>query len=153
MTDDRKYRQRGYQDSDRGRSGPRPGHTPQKPKEPYDPRIPRDPKTPNFPGFRQVFKCARCGRVESAEVGTASRCGGCGVDLRTCLNCESFDPGARFECTQTIPVRVSPKDTANGCTLFSPRVQVERETGSAPAAESRGSTSAAKKALDDLFKF
>jgi hypothetical protein len=37
---------------------------------------------------------------------------------------------------------------ANACTLFSPRVQVERETGSTPV----GGASNAKKAFDDLFK-
>ena len=59
MSDDRKYRQRGYQDS-----GPRE-RTPQAPKkpiEPYDPRTPRDPRVPNMPGFREVFRCTRCGK-------------------------------------------------------------------------------------------
>jgi hypothetical protein len=74
------------------------------------------------------------------------------VDLRACIHCESFDPGARFECRQTtLTARVSPKDTANTCALFAPRVQVERETGSTPAGSSPSSS--AKKALDDLFKF
>jgi hypothetical protein len=105
---------------------------------------------PNVPGFRQVFRCARCGHVESTEIGSASRCGKCGVDLRACIHCESFDPGARFECRQHLTRRVSPKDAANACPLFAPRVQVERETGSqAPAS----GPSAARKALDDLFKF
>ncbi len=144
---DRKYRQHGYQDDDRGRQ-PRPSG-PKPPPEPRDPRMPRDPRVPNMPGFRQVFRCARCGHVENLDIGSASKCGKCGVDLRTCINCESFDPGAVFECAQKIPARISPKDTTNACTFFSPRVQVERETGSTPA----GGGSDAKKAFDDLFKF
>ena len=146
---DRKYRQRGYQDDDRERR-PSGGPRPQKPAEPRDPRLPRDPRVPNMPGFREVFRCARCGHLEAPDVGSLSRCGKCGVALRACVQCESFDPGARFECRQTIPKRVSPKDEPNDCPLFAPRLKVERETGSQRAAEA---PSAAKKALDDLFKF
>lgn len=147
---DRKYRQRGYQDDDRDRR-PSSGDRPKKAPEPHDPRMPRDPRVPNMPGFRQVFKCARCGRVEAADVGAASKCSNCGVDLRACIHCESFDPGSLFECSQKIPSRVSPKDAANSCGLFAPRVQVERETGSTPSGGS--SVSSAKRAFDDLFKF
>jgi hypothetical protein len=103
-----------------------------------------------MPGFREVFRCARCGHVESPEVGSASKCGKCGVDLHACIHCASFDSGARFECRETIPARVSPKDVANSCTLFAARMQIERETGSASSASGQSS---AKKALDDLFKF
>ena len=146
---DRKYRQRGYQDDDRQRSG---GGAPQprKPMEPRDPRMPRDPRVPNMPGFREVFRCARCGVLESLDIGSQSRCSKCGVDLHACIHCASFDSGARFECTQRIAARVSPKDVKNECPLFSPRVKVERETGSSPATSSQSS---AKKAFDDLFKF
>jgi len=141
---DRKYRQRGYQDDDRrDRSAPA-----QKPREPRDPRLPRDPRIPNMPGFREVFRCARCGHVEDTAVGTLSTCGHCGVALRACIHCASFDSGARFECRQPIAARVSPKDGANSCPLFAPRVSIERETGSTPAS----SASSAKKAFDDLFK-
>ncbi|HUF47886.1 MAG TPA: hypothetical protein VMM93_08720 [Vicinamibacterales bacterium] len=145
---DRKYRQHGYQDDDRGK---RPsGDAARRPVEPRDPRIPRDPRVPNMPGFRQVFRCARCGALESTDIGSLSRCGKCGTALRACVNCESFDSGARFECRQAIPKRVSPKDEPNDCPLYAPRLTVERETGSQRAAEK---PSAAKKALDDLFKF
>ena len=144
MSDDRKYRQHGYQDSPRERRGPSPG--PKPPAEARDPRLPRDPKVPNIPGFREVFRCSRCGNVESLDVASLSKCGKCGVDLHACIHCESFDPGARFECRQVIPVRISPKDAANTCTVFAPRRTVERETGSAAPTSTR-------KAFDDLFKF
>ena len=150
MSDDRKYRQRGYQDADRGNKPQHGEGAPRKPPEPRDPRIPRDPRVPNLPGFREVFRCARCGHLESPSVASLSKCAKCGVDLHACIHCTSFDSGARFECRETIPSRVSPKDAANSCTLFAPRMQVERETGSASAASGQSS---AKKALDDLFKF
>jgi hypothetical protein len=54
-----------------------------------------------------------------------------------------------FECMQTIPSRVSPKNTRNACTLFLPRTTVERETTTPARAESNS----AQKAFDDLFNF
>jgi hypothetical protein len=141
---DRKYRQHGYQDDDRDRRAPR-GDRPK--PEPHDPRIPRDPRVPNMPGFREVFRCTRCGHLETLDVASLSKCGKCGVALHACIHCESFDPGAVFECREKIPARVSPKDGPNDCTRFSPRRTVERETGSAAAPNN------ARKAFDDLFKF
>ncbi len=147
---DRKYRQHGYQDS--GPRERRPGPSVSKPpSELRDPRIPRDPKTPNMPAFRDVFRCSRCGTIADATVGLDSRCGKCAVPLHACIHCASFDSGARFECRETVPARVSPKDAANGCTLYAARVSVERETHSTPAASS--GSSGARKAFDDLFKF
>src|SRR5262245_13872796 len=146
---DRKYRQRGYQDDSRGARGTGGPKGPPKPPEPRDPRMPRDPRVPNIPGFREVFRCARCGTLESIEVGRGTACSKCGFPLHACVHCASFDAGARFECTEPISARVSPKDTANTCTFFSPRRKVERETGSTPASGSSG----ARKAFDDLFKF
>ena len=143
---DRKYRQHGYQDDDRRERGPREGG-PKKPPEPRDPRMPRDPRVPNMPGFREVFRCTRCGNLEGLDVGSESRCGKCGVDLHACIHCASFDAGARLECMQPVPARVSPKDARNTCSFFSPRIKVERETGSAQPQNN------AKKAFDDLFKF
>jgi hypothetical protein len=146
---DRKYRQHGYQDDDR-RDRARPsGPARLRPApEPYDPRIARDPRAPNMPGFHEVVRCARCGAVEPGAIGPMSECRACSRSLHTCAQCESFDPGAVYECRESIPKRVSPKDERNACTLFSARIQVERETGSAPAVKSSG----ARKAFDDLFK-
>jgi hypothetical protein len=156
---DRKYSQRGYQDSDRERREPR-GEAPRKPIEKFDPRIPRDPKSPNMMGFREAFRCARCGHEESADIGLLSRCTKCGTALRACIQCSSFDSSARFECQEKLTARVSPKDETNDCPLFSPRMKIEKHTHTAPAPpqESRssggysGPSAAARKAFDDLFK-
>lgn len=143
---DQKYRQRGYQDS--GGSDRRPASSP-KPREPIDPRLPRDPKVMNMMAFTEVFRCARCGTIETGRIGSLSTCAKCGVDLHACIQCQSFDPGARFECRETIAARVRPKDTRNDCSLFVGVTRVEKETGSSPSTtpESR-----ARKAFDDLFK-
>jgi hypothetical protein len=132
---ERKYRQRGYQDEPREPKGPKPKAEP----------TPREFRVPNMPGFTQIIRCTRCGNIVGSEIAFNSQCKRCGVDLRSCVQCESFDPGARFECRQTISARVSPKDARNSCELFHPTVRVERETGS-PAPTS------ARKAFDDLFK-
>ena len=159
---DRKYRQRGYQDSDRDR---RPSHAPAagRPKPDgapkHDGRIETradkaerkalEGRTPNVPGFHEVMRCARCGNVFTDAISPDSRCKRCGADLRTCAQCESFDTGKRFECVQNIPTRISPKDARNTCTLFSPRITIERETHS--PSQPQGPSSA-RKAFDDLFK-
>ena len=152
---DRKYRQRGYQDSDRNRDRdqrpqqPDAGKRP--PPEPGAPagarRISQDaPKNINMPGFREVVRCATCGNPLASDVGYDTRCPRCGSDLHTCAQCTSFDPGSLFECMQTIPARITPKNAKNGCTLYSPRTTVERET-TTPRNDD------ARKAFDDLFKF
>ena len=140
----RKYRQRGYQDDGPRERAPQ---GPKKPPEPRDPRMPRDPRAPNMPGFREVFRCTRCGSIEGLEVAPDTTCSKCGVALHACIQCTAFDAGARFECTEPVTARVSPKDARNECRFYSPRIKVERETGSSQA------PSSAKKAFDDLFKF
>jgi len=135
---DQKYRQRGYQDDGRGEQK---GKSKPSPSGPREERI--GPRTPNMPGFHEVVRCARCGNVLNPS-GDA-RCKRCGADLHSCAQCASFDAAARFECTQAIPTRISPKDTHNECGLFTPRVTVERETGSTAPTDAR-------KAFDDLFK-
>jgi len=141
MSEDRKYRQRGYREDDRDRP---------KPPAPRAPREERDgPRTPNLMGSHEVFRCGRCARIQTAAVGLEDRCPQCGADLHACVQCVSFDPGSTFECMQTIPARVSPKDARNTCALYAPRTTFERQTGSTPAA---GPVSP-QQAFDDLFKF
>ncbi len=156
---DRKYRQRGYQDSDRERRPAQGGpKAPQAPKPPADrietraekaERRALEGRAPSMPGFHEVMRCARCGHVLTGAVGVDSRCTQCGTDLRTCAQCESFDAGKRFECAQSIPARISPKDVRNSCELFAPRVTIERETRSQSQPQA---PSSARKAFDDLFK-
>jgi len=144
---DRKYRQRGYQDDDRDRQ-PRPA-APRPAPEPGAPagarRISQDgPRNINMPGFREVVRCTQCGNPLTGEVSLETRCPRCGTDLHACAQCASFDPGSALECMQTIPARVSPKNTRNTCALFAPRTTVERET-TTPKVDG------ARKAFDDLF--
>jgi hypothetical protein len=144
---DRKYKLRGYQDDDRDR----PSAPAKKAPEPGAPagtrRLSQDgPRKINMPGFRQVVRCAQCGHAGTDEVRMDSTCPRCGVDLRSCSQCTSFDPGSRFECMEKIPARVTPKNLRNSCEFFSPRTTVERET-TVPRTDN------ARKAFDDLFNF
>jgi hypothetical protein len=103
-------------------------------------------------GDREVARCARCGSLVDAQVLSRSTCGKCSLELRSCIQCVHFDPGARFECTQNLPARVSPKDTANECPHFVARTSWERETTTATS-QNPTEPSGARKAFDDLFKF
>ena len=136
---ERKYRQRGYQDEprDREHQGPKPAQGPRE--------KPEGPKTPNLMASHEVFRCSRCGNLLALPVEPDSRCARCGVDLHSCIQCASFDTSARFECTQPILARVSPKDTVNACGSFTARTTVERQTGTPGPTSSR-------QAFDDLFK-
>jgi hypothetical protein len=159
MSDDRKYRQRGYQDEGRDRkpSGPRPDNRPE--REPGAPagarRISSEgARNPRMMGSREVARCARCGTIVDNVVMSRSKCPKCQVELRSCIQCVSFDPGATYECAERIPARVSPKDAANECEHFSGRTTWERETSAAASqASNPKEPSGAKKAFDDLFKF
>lgn len=161
MSDDRKYRQRGYQDDGRDRrpSGPRPEGGGKPEREPGAPagarRISSEgARNPRMMGSRQVARCSRCGTIVEPEILSRSKCPKCQVDLRSCIQCVNFDPGARFECAEKIAARVSPKDVANDCPHFSGRTTWERETTAAPSHNANPKEpSGAKKAFDDLFKF
>lgn len=119
---DRKYRQRGYQDSDRGRqerpSGQRQGPKPER----------FGPKTPLLPGSHSVSRCGGCGTILPADFDPSGKCLRCGFELHSCKQCAYFDTSARWECTQPIPERVPRKDAKNGCTFYAPRMTVEKQT-------------------------
>jgi hypothetical protein len=136
---DRKYRQHGYQDSgEKTRQAPAPKTRPQD--------MTFGPRPLNMPGARTVSRCAVCGTVLTA-LADDGQCPKCGLDLHSCKMCAHFDPGSRFECRQSIPERVSPKDRRNTCVSYSMKQSVERETSS-----SAGAVNDARKAFDALFK-
>ena len=144
---DRKYRQRGYQDEGERREKPAPSRPAPEPGAPAGARriSQLGPRNINMPGFREVVRCTQCGSGIEPDVRSDSRCPRCGVELHTCSQCSSFDPGSRFECMQQLTARVTPKNIKNSCSLYAPRTKVERET-------TTPRTDDARKAFDDLFK-
>lgn len=125
---DRKYRQRGYMDSDR---------EPQRPKPQSQPRDREGPRSPRMMAFGENVKCSSCGAKTSPNIGLESTCEKCKADLHTCRQCNYFDPSARFECSKPIKARIVNKNARNTCELFAPRTVVERETSSGPPKDAR----------------
>ena len=138
---DRKYRQRGYQDS---------AKEPEKRQEKPTPRkdLTFGPRPLNMPGTRTVSRCAQCGTLLQNLSGDVGQCPKCGFELHSCKQCEHFDPSSRFECNQPIPERISPKDKRNDCSFYSIRVMLEKETSSTPPQRPND----ARQAFENLFK-
>ena len=135
---DRKYSQRGYQDSGGSRE-PRE-------KKPQGPRPERmGPRTPNLMGKREVVRCASCATILPPGLDVNGKCLKCGFELHSCRMCTFFDTSARFECSRPIPVRIARKDAHNDCQLFLIRSTVERETSSSRPLDARA-------AFENLFK-
>ena len=133
---DRKYKQKGYMDSEaRGREGRQPIRKP----ETFGPR------TPKMPGQRSVWRCASCASILPAGVDQQAKCPNCGAELHSCRQCTFFDTGSRFECTKPVTARIPKKEARNECSFFAPRTTVERETSSSRPLDARA-------AFENLFK-
>jgi hypothetical protein len=127
MDSDRKYRQRGYQES--GNAPPNGignGHK----QKPAGPRPPLDVTGPRLPRLVQAVTASRCFNCSTTlPPGTSfnGACPKCAVPLHCCKQCVHFEPSTRFQCLKPIPVRIALKDQTNECLSFSPRVTVARE--------------------------
>jgi len=138
---DRKYRQPGYQDK-RDEPAKKPAQSPAKRDNTFGPRALQ------MPGTRTVSRCSQCGTLLQGLMDAAGKCPKCGFELHSCKQCSYFDPSGRFECTQPIPERISPKDRRNDCTFYAIRVSVEKET----SASGQARPSDARQAFENLFK-
>jgi hypothetical protein len=161
MEGDRKYRQNGYMDSGRdysGNGGPKRDERPR----PQGPRPPIDITGPRLPRMVQSVTAARCYNCSTAlsDVDWRGNCPKCGVALHCCKQCAHFEPSTRFQCLKPVPARISPKDTANECELFNPRVTVARDAapvngngaGSSANVPVPKSATDARAIFDSLFK-
>jgi len=148
MSDERKYRHRGYQQESGGDREARRPNAPPPPKK----------EGPRGRGFgaptESVFRCAVCGgkRLIAEVIEPATTCSKCGADLHTCANCVHFDPGVRFECRrfEELPARIGKKRDRNDCALFDPKTVTE--FAQEQAASGGGKPSDARSAFDALFK-
>jgi hypothetical protein len=84
------------------------------------------------------------------EVYRSSTCSACGKDLKICLNCRFYSPGAHWDCSESIDEMVRDKDRANFCTFFSFR---SSDPSSGPGTPRGGQQDPerARKKLDQLF--
>ena len=138
MEGDRKYRQSGYMDSSRDRSGDRPREERPRPQGPRPPIDVTGPRLPRLVQSVTAARCFNCSATLPADVDFQGTCPKCQAALHCCKQCAHFEPSTRFQCLKPIPVRISPKDQANQCELFKPRVTVARDA--APPAGSAGPT-------------
>jgi len=155
MDDDRKYRHRGYQDSNgsdrRGSDRPRPS----------GPRPPIDVTGPRLPRLVEAVaasRCYSCGTALPHGIDFKGNCPKCNAALHCCKQCVHFDTSTRFQCRKPVPVRIAVKDANNECEMFMARVTVARDA----APPGLGATSAniaiprtasdARAAFDSLFK-
>jgi hypothetical protein len=145
---DRKYRQRGYQDSSADRGGDQArqkagaGERPAKKDNTFGPR------PVQMPGTRMVSRCGQCGTLLQTITDPVGQCPKCGFELHSCKQCTYFDPSSRFECTQPIPERIPRKDVRNECAFYSMSVRVEKETSTPGPARPAD----ARQAFENLFK-
>jgi len=161
MDGDRKYRQNGYFDSDRGSNGN--GYRGDRPK-PQGPKVPLDITGPKLPRLVQnvvASRCFNCAVTLASDTDFRGNCPKCGSALHCCKQCVHFDSSMRFQCNKPVPVRIPVKDQANTCEFFSPMVTVARDGAASPAASNRitadntptpRNASDARAAFDSLFK-
>jgi len=162
MDGDRKYRQRGYMDSE-GESGgpPRDRDDRQKPRGPRPPIDITGPRLPRMVETVTASRCYNCATPLPPGMDFSGACPKCNVALHCCKQCSYFEPSTRFQCMKAIPARLPYKDQANECTFFGARVTVARDAtpianslkmnAERPEAAPR-SASDARIAFDNLFK-
>jgi hypothetical protein len=160
MDGDRRYKQRGYQESDRNDP-----YRSDRPKQ-QGPRPPLDITGPKLPRLIQsvvASRCYNCAVALPADTDFRGNCPKCGTALHCCKQCAHFEPSTRFQCLKPIPERIAAKDLANQCSLFSPRVTVARDglpsgngtNGTRPDASAQvtpRTATDARAAFNNLFK-
>lgn len=161
MDGDRKYKQRGYQESAYEPNGNREDR--QKPRGPRPPIDVTGPRLPRLVESVTASRCYNCSFPLPVDTDFSLNCPKCGVALHCCKQCSFFEPSTRFQCTKPIPVRVAGKDTANECAFFRARVTVARDSAppsgmagrpgaDRPPVEAPKTAADARIAFDNLFK-
>jgi hypothetical protein len=170
MEGERKYRQRGYQDSGRDYSANDGLRRDERPK-PQGPRPPIDITGPRLPRMVQsvtAARCFNCATTLPSDVDFHGTCPKCSAALHCCKQCTYFEPSTRFQCMKPVAVRIALKDQANECALFKARVTVARDAAHASPSNGMGngasqnasaatipvprSANDARAAFDSLFK-
>jgi len=96
--------------------------------------------------------CHHCGREVKllAELQRTDGCPFCYSDLKCCLNCRFFDPGAPNQCREPMVEPVVEKAKANFCEFF---VFTETSALSHPGmGGTQSDKDRARSAFDSLFK-
>ncbi|RKX76188.1 MAG: hypothetical protein DRP87_12590 [Spirochaetes bacterium] len=66
-----------------------------------------------------MSRCYFCGQeILEERITRSSVCSKCGRDLKICLHCKFYKPGAHWDCWETITEPVREKDKVNFCDYF-----------------------------------
>ena len=159
MDEGRKYRQHGYQDSDRRNGGQNGENRPLRP--PQGPKTMQDAAGPRLPRLVQTVaasRCYNCATPLPAGADFKGNCPKCNAALHCCKQCAHFEPSTRFQCLKPIKERIAVKDLMNTCELFSAKVTVSRDaapqasTVAPPPPAAVRTPNDARAAFDNLFK-
>jgi hypothetical protein len=96
--------------------------------------------------------CHRCGQEVKllSELQRTDSCGHCLSDLKCCLNCRFFDPGANNQCREPQAEWCPEKEKANFCEFFEFREVSRLSLPGLGGAQSEAAR--ARSAFDSLFK-
>ena len=92
-----------------------------------------------------MANCYRCGAELPNEIFRTTACESCDADAHVCRNCEFYEPGAHWDCRETIPEAVHDKVRSNFCDYF--RASAAQGTGDGSITKADN----ARKRLDQLF--
>ena len=92
-----------------------------------------------------IFTCWSCRQSTTMEdkVTRGDECPHCRADMRSCKNCQYYDPGFHNECREHISEYIPDKERANFCGMYTPFA------GERPPGED---LDAAKAKLEAMFK-
>ena len=91
-----------------------------------------------------MASCYSCGtELEIDRVYRTSECPGCGKSVKVCKNCKFYEPGAQWDCRETISEPIRDKDRVNYCEYFQLAESNDRKVSTR--------ANAARQDLDKLF--
>ena len=98
--------------------------------------------------------CWKCGKPIELS-GTVSRsdvCPSCGADVRSCKNCRFYEPGAHYDCRETVDELVKDKERANFCGWFMIAPQDAVSAGGTSIGGASSDSAASSTAASDAFR-
>lgn len=123
----RKYRQPGYQDSDREDQRAPPRRPPDNNLTPEERIHRRSLRHATAREANEVIRCHQCGRniQDFGTITSETACPHCNVPLHCCRACRFFDVSARWQCRAEISEAIGDKGKGNSCPRYEPRIVLD----------------------------
>ena len=123
----RKYRHKGYQDSEQKEPRSQRKQAPTSNLTTEERIQRRSLRHAIAREANEVIRCHNCGRsVPSLDaISPGKQCPSCNAPVHCCRTCRHFDSAARWQCHADIPEAVSDKSKGNHCTLYEPRLVLD----------------------------